>query len=47
MEIGKKLRNGLWAVYRSLALGPVAGYHMSLVVRVLPGLKTRRLVGLF
>ena len=29
-EIGKKLQNGLWAVYRSLTLGPVAGYHVSL-----------------
>ena len=29
-EIGKKLQNGLRAVYRSLTLGPVAGYHVSL-----------------
>ena len=40
MEIGKKLQNGLWAVYHSLTLGPVAGYHVSLVVCVSPGMKT-------
>lgn len=33
MEIGKKLQNALWDIYRGLALGPVAGYHMIPDVR--------------
>ena len=34
----------MWSKVKYWTLGPVAGYHVSLVVRVLPGLKTRRLV---
>ena len=44
MKIGKKPKKGLWAVYRSLTLGPVAGYHVSLVVRVLPLAENKKLL---
>ena len=44
MAIGKKLQNGLWAVYRGLTLGPVAGYHVSLDVRVLPWAENKKLL---
>ena len=43
MEIGKKLQNGLWTVYCGLTLGPVAGYHVSLDVRVLPWAEKKKL----